>query len=211
MNNDNSFCTIYIVRHAQSEANAAKILGGNYPLTNLGKDQALRRNKSLSHVPFSHIYASDLVRSKETAEILSLKRDIAVKTNQVLRERHFGKLDGRLLSEIEEEIDKWSKMVSNMSKNERFNHQDGNGIENGASLIGRYFTFLREVSIVNLGKNILIISHSNVMRTLLVHLGFASSEQMPRGAIENTGYIKLRSDGTDFFIDETVGIYPKDV
>ena len=102
-------------------------------------------------------------------------------------------------------------MVSNMSKDERFNHHDENGIENDASLIGRYFTFLREISVVNLGRNVLVVSHSNVMRTLLVHLGYATADQMPRGTIENTGYIKLRSDGTDFFIDETVGIHPKRV
>lgn len=203
------YCTIYIVRHAQSEANAAEILGGNYPLTKLGQEQAAMLNKKLFHVSFSHVYASDLVRAKETAEIIMLKRDIAVKTTEVLRERHFGKFDGRLISEIGEEIEKWSRLTEQMSKDERFNHHDENGIENDASLIGRYFTFLREISVANLGKNVLIVSHSNVMRTLLVHLGFAESDQLRRGSIENTGYIKLHSDGTDFFIDDTVGIHPK--
>lgn len=203
------YCTIYIVRHAQSEANAAKILGGNYPLTKLGKQQAAQLNKKLSDILFSHVYASDLVRSMETAEILSLARNIAIKTTEVLRERHFGKFDGRLMSEIGEDIERWSKLTEGMTKDQRFNHNDENGIENDASLIGRYFTFLREVSVANLGKNVLIVSHSNIMRTLLVHLGFASGKQLPRGSIENTGYIQLRSDGTDFFIEKTVGIRRK--
>lgn len=203
------FCCIYIVRHAQSEANAAEILGGNYPLTKRGKDQAAKLHEKLKHIPFAHVYASDLVRSKETAEILSLERNIAVNTAEVLRERHFGKYDGRLISEIAMDLEKWTELTSKMTKDERFNHQDEGGIENDASLIGRYFTFLREVAVANLGKNVLIVSHSNVMRTILVHLGYASMDEMPRGSVENTGYIKLRTDGTDFFIDELVGIHKK--
>lgn len=202
----NHYSCLYIVRHAQSEANAAHILGGNYPLTKLGKSQAEKLNARLKHIPFAHVYASDLVRAKETAEILSLERNLAINTTEVLRERHFGKYDGRLLAEIATDLEEWTRKTSAMSKDERFNHHDENGIENDASLIGRYFTFLREVAVANPGKNVLIVSHSNVMRTILVHLGFATHEQMPRGSIENTGFIKLRSDGTDFFVDETYGI-----
>ena len=40
------------------------------------------------------------------------------------------------------------------------------------------------------------------MRILLNHLG----KNAPHGAASNTAYIKLESDGVDFFIKETEGI-----
>lgn len=201
-----NYCTLYIVRHAESVANFTNILGGDYPLTKLGEAQASLLHDKLLKIPFAGIYSSDLVRSKRTAELLNIERNLTITSTEVLRERDFGKLDGKLTSEIQSELDSWSETISQMNKDERFNFHDRNGIESDASLIGRYFTFLREVSLANIGKNVLIVSHSNVMRTLLVHLGYATSLQLPRGSIENTGYMKLRSDGIEFFVEETVGI-----
>lgn len=48
------------------------------------------------------------------------------------------------------------------------------------------------------------------MRTLLIHLGFANYDNFTEGQIDNLAYIKLKSDGTDFFIEETEGIRKKD-
>lgn len=200
------YCKLYIVRHAQSEANAADILGGDYPLTKLGEEQARVLHKKLRHISFSSVYSSDLVRAKKTAEILSLERNITINSTEVLRERSFGKLDGRLMDEIKHEFEVWAKTVEKMTKDERFNHVDKNGIENDSSVIGRYFTFLREISLASLDRNILIVSHSSVMRSLLVHLGYAQYSDLPRGSIENTGYMKLLSDGVEFIVDGTAGI-----
>lgn len=204
-----SFCTLYIVRHAQSEANAAGILGGNYPLTELGKEQATVLGKEFADIPFDHVYASDAIRARQTAEILLQGRNTSVETSEDLRERSFGMYEGRLLSEVSDELGNWDSMIAQMSKDERFNHHDGGGIENDASLIGRYFNFLRDISLANLGRNVLIVSHSNAMRTILVQLGFATMNEMPRGTVENTAYIKVLSDGLDFEISQTEGIHKK--
>lgn len=199
-------CILYIVRHAQSEANAAEILGGNYPLTNLGEEQAVRLAEKLREVQFSSVYSSDMIRARRTAEIINLEHKLNINTTELLRERNFGKLDGRLLAEITTEFEDWVNALEKMSKEERFNHVDKNGIESDSSVLGRYFNFLREASLANLGKNLLIISHSSVMRSLLVHLGYATYKELPRGSIENTGYMKLRCDGVEFFLEEVSGI-----
>ena len=44
------------------------------------------------------------------------------------------------------------------------------------------------------------------MKVLLIHLGYATYEQMPSGAVGNCGYIKFEADGTDFFVKETDNI-----
>jgi len=48
------------------------------------------------------------------------------------------------------------------------------------------------------------------MRIFLINLGLGTLESFPPGSIKNTAYIKLESDGVDFFIKETWGIEKKD-
>ena len=43
------------------------------------------------------------------------------------------------------------------------------------------------------------------MKNLLFHLGYAKPNEMEGQSIDNSGYIKLKSDGVDFFIEEVVG------
>ena len=63
----------------------------------------------------------------------------------------------------------------------------------------------------NPGKTILVVSHGGVMRYLLIHLGFGTYTNLPTGSIGNTAYIKLETDGVDFFVKETKGITKKEI
>jgi len=68
---------------------------------------------------------------------------------------------------------------------------------------------LREVSLVHLGETILVVSHSGLMRVLLVYLGYAQPSQFIHGssaAIQNLAYIKFECDGVEFEVKETWGI-----
>ncbi|MBI3069752.1 MAG: histidine phosphatase family protein, partial [Candidatus Levybacteria bacterium] len=61
----------------------------------------------------------------------------------------------------------------------------------------RFITFLREISVAYAGKTLLIVTHGAMIRILLIHLGVGSYDDFI--AIPNTAYIKLASDGVDFF------------
>ena len=65
---------LYLVRHAQSEANAGNHEGENL-LTALGKLQAGKLSKSLRNLKFDKIYCSNLERAKQTLNI-SLSSDL---------------------------------------------------------------------------------------------------------------------------------------
>jgi hypothetical protein len=54
-----------------------------------------------------------------------------------------------------------------------------------------------------------VISHMGLMRTFLVHLGFKSYRELFLYDFLNTAYIKIKSDGVDFFIEELYGINKK--
>ena len=65
-----------------------------------GKDHAKNLAKELLDVHFDAVFSSDLTRTRQTAEILALERKLAVETTELLRERTFGKLEGKATSEL---------------------------------------------------------------------------------------------------------------
>ena len=80
---------------------------------------------------------------------------------------------------------------------------EAEGIESGEQVISRLIAFLRETAQAYPGKTVLVVCHGGAVRTLLLHLGYAD---LPRGAFQNAGYVKLRTDGVDFFLDEVKGV-----
>jgi broad specificity phosphatase PhoE len=62
---------LYIVRHSQSQFNVEGRIGGNAPLTALGKKQAEQMAHLLSELDVDVIYHSELFRSKETAKCIA--------------------------------------------------------------------------------------------------------------------------------------------
>ena len=66
--------------------------------------QVEERAEELKGIKFDAIYSSDLLRAKQTAEIIKLERDIAIETSKLLKERHFGNFEGASWSELAEKI-----------------------------------------------------------------------------------------------------------
>ncbi|OGG15155.1 hypothetical protein A2773_04670 [Candidatus Gottesmanbacteria bacterium RIFCSPHIGHO2_01_FULL_39_10] len=198
------FCTFYIVRHGETVWNLEKRIQGHgdSPLTAKGLKQIQKTAQKLKDVKFDAAFSSDLLRAKKTAEIILLERKLAVTTTEVLRERRFGKYEGKFFQEMQHLYEK----IDKLDQNERFQTPLHEDIESDEALIGRFLTFLRETAVAYNGKIILIGSHGGLMKTLLIHLGFGNYKNLYGRFIANGAYIKLTSDGVDFFIEETYGI-----
>lgn len=80
------------------------------------------------------------------------------------------------------------------------------GVETNDTLVGRALTFLREVSVAHPSENVLVVSHGGIIRALLLHLAYATDEEMASGSVDNLAYVKIQSDGVDFFVRETSGV-----
>ena len=97
---------IYLARHGQDEDNVKGILNGHRdkPLTLLGQDQAKELANKINEagIQIDKIYSSPLKRTRQTAEIiagtLSLNKPELL---DLLIERDFGIMTGRLMNEIE--------------------------------------------------------------------------------------------------------------
>jgi len=55
-------------------------------------------------------------------------------------------------------------------------------------------------------KTVLIATHGGCMRVFLMRIGWAKYGSLRGRHVQNSGYVKVLSDGVDFLIKETKGI-----
>jgi broad specificity phosphatase PhoE len=87
---------LLLVRHGETDWNADGRLQGqtDRPLNDFGRRQAERLAEELADEELEAIYASDLARARETAEIVGLRLDLPVALDADLREKDWGTWEG---------------------------------------------------------------------------------------------------------------------
>jgi broad specificity phosphatase PhoE len=95
---------LIVVRHGRTAWNDVGRFQGHsdVPLDETGRSQARSLALYLSRVPLARAVSSDLVRARETAEIILEGRDIALETDPRWREMRFGVWEGLTWPEIVE-------------------------------------------------------------------------------------------------------------
>lgn len=204
----NNYCQIYLVRHGLTDWNVKGLLQGqsDIPLNQEGEKQAVEAaKKHFKKIKFSAIFSSDLVRAKRTAEIIALEKKMAVETSKLLRERDFGPFEGKNRQDVEKTLRMDIKEFRILSED----LAQKLGIESDEKMMERFLRFLRQVAVAYAGKNVLIVTHGSVMRVFLTKLGYLTKEMSKNIFIKNLAYVKVLSDGVDFFIKEIFGIEQK--
>lgn len=201
----NNLTTLYVMRHAQTDWNFQHLIQGHTDtlLNEVGEEQAHKLRDELKNVKFDKVFSSDLVRAKKTAEIVISERDLAIETTKLLREVNYGEFEGTSTREFFVKFDEW-RTLSESEKKRHENYEKYSKVESWETVTARLITFMREVAVGFRGQTILISTHGGLMHNLLIHLGYVDPEQKMK--VHNTAYIKLESDGIDFFIKEVKGV-----
>lgn len=212
----NNFATLYIVRHGQSESNINKEKGfeleskpGGSNLTEVGVTQAQILPEKLKDIHFDKAFSSDLIRAHRTAEIITKEKNLEVETTEILRERSRGKIVGPLEDQLAKNLGNIFEELELMTPEEQKELQATYGVELREEATSRILTFLREIAVAYPNKTVLVTCHGALMRSLLMHLGYGRPHELNSGSVTNTAYVILESDGVDFFIKETNGVYKK--
>ncbi|MDO5561349.1 MAG: histidine phosphatase family protein [bacterium] len=202
------YCRFYIFRHGKSEGNLMNLLQGqkDYPLTQEGVAAAEKVCDLLAGENFSEIFASDLSRARQTAEIIASAKHLAVKATYLLRDQTYGIFDGMEKTKFKEELRQKLAEHEALTVEEQINDRLAPGAETDAEVLARLLNFLRFTALANSNKKILVISHSNVVRDLLVKFGYCVKKQLPSGSIKNLAYFVLDSNGSDFNVVGTHNI-----
>lgn len=102
---------IVAIRHGETDWNADGRLQGHQdiPLNRHGQRQAARLAAALAHEGLSAVVSSDLARAWQTAQALSQPLGLPLVADRGLRERGFGRLEGRRLAELDQEAPELSR------------------------------------------------------------------------------------------------------
>jgi broad specificity phosphatase PhoE len=203
-----NYCTLYLVRHGETEWNVRHFMQGHKdsPLTEQGLIQSAQTAQDLKGVEFDAIFSSDLLRATRTAEIIKLERKLAVQTSHLLREKSFGHFEGKPSEEFVEATKDLADQLHQLPESEKWSFKLDEDVESDEELVGRFITQLREIAVSSPGKNVLVVTHSGCIRIFVIKTGYATREQFPIGSFRNGGYVKVLSDGIDFFIEKIKGM-----
>ncbi len=191
---DHSFSSnkviFYLIRHGQTDWNVEKRIQGQLPvvLNEIGRQQAAAKGALLQEIPFDACYSSDLPRAYETAQIITQNRDLEVRAESRIRERHRGKWQGHL--EIE-----YSAAPQ----------EDKMDTETDPMMCERIFHFLNEIVKKHQNETVLIVTHEQVIGNIvkeLLHLDCHAVEI----AVQHTGALLLEYCDGQLKIKELNGI-----
>ena len=152
---------IYFIRHGQSEANARRVHAGQFdaPLTELGREQAREAGRRLKGIKFDKVFASDLSRASETAE-LSLP-GCSYKTDARLREILLGDaMIGKTRAQCTAEL---GEAYVNATKTLDFTPLAG---ENRQMLYDRAMSFLEDLKELDC-ERVAVFCHEGLIREVL--------------------------------------------
>jgi len=193
----------YLLRHGESLKNIKNIAASwpekfYSPLTKKGKEEATRTAKILGKKKIDLIFSSDLLRAKQTAEIIGKKLGIKPKFDKRLREAGIGVFNGKPLKEIgmffSKKEDNLSPLKHYLS---RFRVSMPGG-ENYVQVEKRMHGFLKDIDKKYSRRNILIVGHQRPLSLLEKTVSGQTRENFAKKIIEKreikTGEVrKLRA------------------
>ncbi|HEV2880009.1 MAG TPA: histidine phosphatase family protein [Pyrinomonadaceae bacterium] len=188
---------ILLIRHGQSEGNAARRFGGHTatPLSALGRRQAEATARALSREAITSIYSSDLLRAVETAAPLASALKLELTQTDAFRERSVGRMEGLTFEEAAQKFpDEYAALL-----HRDFEHVLSGG-ESYRQLLDRAAGELDRAIARNAGGTIAVFSHTGTICILALHLlGALDAPALRPVWIEtaNCGIarIQLRTDG----------------
>jgi len=174
---------IGLIRHGITDWNhLGKTQGvSNMPLNDEGISQADKLGNRLSKEEWDLIISSDLVRAKETAEIIAGKMNVPIHSfDKRIREINCGRIEG---TTEEERVIRWGTNWRDLDL----------GMERFELVAKRGIDFIDEISNVHKDKKVLVVSHGALIGLTLQHL---MPEKFPTTYIENTSITILqKSEG----------------
>ncbi len=155
---------IIAVRHGETAWNVDSRIQGHLdiPLNDTGRWQARQLGQALADEPIAAIYSSDLLRAWDTAAEIARVAGVQPVAERGLRERGFGRFEGRTFREIEAEwpdhATQWRRRVPHWVPPE--------GGESLLSLRERIGRTVHALAARHAGDAIVVVAHGGVLDAL---------------------------------------------
>jgi len=191
---------VLLVRHGRTTANASGVLAGRLPnihLDDAGVAQAVTVGKALRSVPVTHLVASPLSRTVETAKLIAGELDgrVRLAKDKGVIECDYGDWSGKKLKRLANEP-LWSVVQSHPSSVTFPNGESMSAAQQRAvSAIRGWVDVAREES----GPNaiVLVVSHADVIKSIIadalgLHLDLFQRIVVDPGSVSAIDYTPTR-------------------
>lgn len=158
----------YVMRHGQSIANQRSLIVSSpgiglnqYGLTDAGVKQVRTSLQANLHelCGVTKIYASDFLRTRQTADLVASELNVEVELSPALRERYFGDWEGH----SSQHYDTVWKADAKDSNHQRWN------VESVQSVADRLAGFVNPIDQTSADKTYLLVSHGDPLQILLTY------------------------------------------
>jgi alpha-ribazole phosphatase len=158
---------LLLVRHGNTKLNSGKRFWGktDIELSNKGIKEAEKLRDRLATDKINAIYASNLSRTRLTAEIIASRHEVKITTCAELNEINFGWLEGLTFEEIGKLHPEMADVLSKWSIRPKFP-----GGESLDDLNNRVQKFLKRLQKHKPQETILIVSHAGTLRLIICSL-----------------------------------------
>ena len=189
--------TIYLVRHAEAEGNLYRIAHGHYNSC-ITDDRGCRQIRALAErfrdVPVDAVYASDLIRTRTTAQSIYLPKGLQLHPDPAFREICMGEWEDHTWHELNV---RYPEEMYNF--NRRADLWRVPGAETAQQVVDRFIPALERVARAHEGGTAAVFSHGMALRTVLGVLQgqtLAEVGQTPHG--DNTAVSLLEWENGTF-------------
>ena len=174
---------LYVVRHGETIWNVDKKVQGvtDIPLTDKGRSEAEDLQDLISTLNIDVVISSPLDRARETAKIL-VDSKLPINTDDRIKERDWGMNEGAIIDTIDT-WDCWDVILNTKVQN----------IECIQDFMYRVSNFIEDIKIRYKDKNVLVVTHSAVIRVIHYLLGTIPEDgNLSRISIPNLRIIEYK-------------------
>ena len=179
---------IILIRHGETEWNSQQRMQGhsNSDLSSVGQVQIQALGQWMKNVPFDHIYSSDSLRAKQTAEAITQFSGHELKIDLRLREKNLGVFEGLTSEEARERHPEVFRLFKTAGS--KYVIDEG---ESTQQLQERALEFIEEIRLRHPEERVVMVTHGGVVRVLMKHALGLSIDAPTRFIIKNTGIFGL--------------------
>ena len=179
---------IILIRHGETEWNSQQRMQGhsNSDLSSVGQAQIQALGEWMKNVPFDHIYSSDSLRAKQTAEAITQFSGHELKIDLRLREKNLGVFEGLTSEEARERHPEVFRLFKTAGS--KYVIDEG---ESTQQLQDRALEIVDEIRIKHPEEHVLLVTHGGFIRVVMKHSLGLSLETPTRFLIRNTSVFRL--------------------
>lgn len=163
---------LILIRHGRTSANKAGRIGAlkDYVLDDVGQEQVRKMSQRMKEFPVSTIYASPVLRTKQTAQAIADEFDLNIDLRDDLKEYFFGFAADLTMEEIKQENESvYNEMVQWMNAEWKPGkpHLYVPGAEPLEDFEARLRNFTSEILENNPGQVVCAVTHMSVIKCFM--------------------------------------------